>query len=237
MVIYVGDTHGLLDAFIEFDKYALKHGITDVIQVGDSGVSFAMGKNCPVNRYFTKRARQGRPGPTWWTCGGNHENYDLWEKWAGEQGDPEIVEIAPGFNWVRRGVTLTLGGKKHLFMGGAESTDRHLRLEGHSWWRQETPTYEEFCMFAAGLEQKPDVVVTHDAPLRVDIWRYNREVNPTPRNLEGALKVCEHTPPLWVFGHHHMNQVWDIDGTKFVCCGLNGEGWCPVNGRIGRFIV
>lgn len=234
-VLYVGDTHGCLDAFRDVEKFAIERSIEHVVQVGDCGLSFSRGEQDSVFKFFLKRARQGRPGPTWWTPGGNHDNYDRWEKWAEAQGFPSVVELAPRFNWVRRGVTVELDDKIHLFMGGAESTDRQHRREGRDWWPQETPTYAEFNEFFHSLEiTKPDVVVTHDAPLRVELFRESRDSQPTPRNLENALRVSAYTPPLWVFGHHHLTQEWDIEGTHFVCCGLNGQFWSPETGFLGR---
>ena len=70
---------------------------------------------------------------------------------------------------------------------------------------------------------KPDVVVTHEAPLRVNVNRHDRYKNPTPRGLENVLKYCEHTPARWYFGHHHMFEKWEIEGTTFYCCGLHGQ--------------
>lgn len=226
MIIVAGDTHGRVDAFARIDAAARDLGVDHVVQVGDCGIAFSQGKNESTYRYFAKRHRQGRVGPTWWTCGGNHDNYNWWNKARLEQGNPDVVKLAPGINWVQRGATITLEGVNYLFMGGAESTDRVWRQEGKSWWPEETPSYAEFSRFAEALETtQPDVVVTHDVPLRVQLYREGRDHQPTPRNLENALKLSGAKPPIWFFGHHHLNQEWDIDGTRFICAGLNGDYW------------
>jgi predicted phosphodiesterase len=233
-VLYVGDTHDYLQAFMSVEKYCVDNGINTVVQVGDCGVRFAAAASV---RYFEKRERQERPGPTWYTCGGNHDNYDRWEKLREAQGafdltgKHKLTELAPRVYWVARGGLLTLHNKVHLFLGGAESTDKMWRTEGKSWWRQETPTGAEFQLFADRLrENKPDVVVTHDVPLCVFYDRNGREDAPTPRNLTSALQASEYKPPLWVYGHHHELCINEIEGTKYVCCGLNGQWWSEETG-------
>jgi hypothetical protein len=70
---------------------------------------------------------------------------------------------------------------------------------------------------------KPEVVVTHEAPLCVELDRPGRDTQPTPKNLDNAFRICEHTPAHWYFGHHHILEDWEIQGTKFHCCGFHGE--------------
>ena len=56
-----------------------------------------------------------------------------------------------------------IGGKTYLFVGGALSIDRELRLEGHSWWSDEDIkelSDDEWNSIAG----KFDVVITHTAP-------------------------------------------------------------------------
>ena len=99
-----------------------------------------------------------------------------------------------------------------------------MRTENVTWWSQETPSYEEFSKFFRLLEEeKPEVVVTHDAPLRVPLRKSSREMQPTPRNLENAISMSAHKPGRWYFGHHHVNGEWLIDDVKYICCGLHGE--------------
>jgi len=226
MIIYVGDIHGQAKYVEKIDKIAAEIGIEFVVQVGDFGIRWG-GQSCPIHKYFMKRDRKNRPGPIWYTCGGNHDNWDKWGQLAEKQsdsGDLKTVELAPGCFYVVRGTTIDLAGKKHLFFGGAESIDKHTRSEGSTWWASETPSAEEFQKFFDAMDNdKPDVVVTHDAPLCVPIIRPGRDTSPTPRNLQNVLNYCDHTPEFWYFGHHHVVESWEIDGIKFWCCGLHGE--------------
>jgi hypothetical protein len=218
-IIYAGDTHGRVSAFESIDLDARERGASVVIQVGDFGVHFV--DNCPVADWF--RNREG--GPTWITCGGNHDNWPVWRTMPEVQlFGGTVRELAPGCFFAERGTVLNLGGEKHLFFGGAESTDKHHRREGRDWWSEETPNYSEFTRFMDALEgEKPSVVITHDAPLSIPIWKYNRDDSPTPRNLENIFRNSAHLPARWYFGHHHINDDWEIRGVKFVCCGLHGN--------------
>ena len=221
MIMYVGDLHGDVDAYAAMDREAIKNNISIIVQVGDSGVLWDGG--CPVEKYFKKRDRQGRKGPDWYTCGGNHENWDVWQKLENEQTH-KVVEIAPGFHWVTRAHTIELDGKSHLFFGGAESTDKHLRIEGVSWWKYETPTAGEFSDFFDAFDSgRPDVVVAHEAPLCVDLNRVGRDSQVTPRNLQNVITLSDHRPSFYFFGHHHILKEWKIDGVSFWCCGIGGE--------------
>jgi hypothetical protein len=223
MILYVGDIHGSAAAIAAVDEAAVKAGADWVIQVGDFGI-FWPGRDCSVAKYFRKRARQGRAGPTWLTCGGNHDNWRKLFELAAEQGEPDLVELAPGCFYVQRGCVHDVDGVKHIFLGGAESVDKHTRVEGESWWTEETPSYGEFSNFSANLEdEKPEVVVTHEAPSRIPIYKTNRDASPTPRNLENILRMSTHTPARWYFGHHHVKGSWTIDDVEFHCCGLDGE--------------
>lgn len=218
MIFYAGDTHGRVDAIKSIDAIAEHHDVKTIVQVGDFGCHFET-PGCPVDKYFRERAS----GPTWYTCGGNHDNWDYWEALSEEQ-KTNVVELSKGCFYVRRGSLIDLEGKTHLFFGGAESTDRHMRTENLDWWSKETPTREEFYTFFDALESgRPDVVVTHDAPSSVEIRRSERDAAPTPNGLYNALKNSEFKPKTWVFGHHHRVQTWTVEDTKFICCGLHGQ--------------
>ena len=219
MIIYAGDTHGRLSAFESIDADARAEGADIVIQVGDFGVHFY--DNCDVANWF--KNREG--GPIWITCGGNHDNWPFWRTLPEVNlFGGKVRELAPGCFFAERGTVLNIGGEKHLFFGGAESIDRYQRKEGRDWWAEETPTYPEFCKFMDALEsERPQVVVTHDGPISIPIYKHNRDRSPTPRNLENVFRNSNHLPDRWYFGHHHINDNWEMRGVHFVCCGLHGH--------------
>ncbi len=222
MIFYVGDIHGRVDDVAAIDRAAIAAGVDIVVQVGDFGALWA--SNCPIAKYFAKRERQGRAGPAWYTCGGNHENWAKWLELQAAQDSDKTVELAPGCFYVIRGSAIDLDGKSHIFFGGAESTDRAHRVEGVSWWAEESPSAAEFNTFFESMEMaRPEIVVTHDAPICVEIDRINRDTNPTPKNLQNVMDYCDHAPVDWYFGHHHVLQDWQIKGINFHCCGFHGE--------------
>lgn len=219
MIFYVGDTHGKIESIQEVEEKAIKAGASLIVQVGDFGIHFA--RNCKVAKWFENRSG----GLNWVTCGGNHDNWPMWREFPEVEIFGGMVrQLAPGCFFADRGTALNLGGKKHLFFGGAESTDKWFRTAGLDWWEDETPTQEEALAFFDSMQNnKPEVIVTHDAPLRVSIDRVNRETSETPRTLENVLKLADHAPARWYFGHHHVKEEWSIEGTTFYCCGLHGD--------------
>jgi len=223
MIYYAGDIHGEVEAVIGVNNAARNNNIKYIIQVGDFGIRWP-GRPCPIYKYFKKQNYLGNNSPIWITCGGNHDNWDKWFSLAEKQSQPNLVELAPNCFYAQRGVYLKIEDIGHLFLGGAESVDKHHRTEGKSWWASETPSYEEFSKFFTNLENhKPEVVVTHDAPLFLPIAGYQRNNSPTPRNLENIIKLSSHKPTYHVYGHHHLLQEDLIDGITYKCCGLGGQ--------------
>lgn len=224
MILYVGDIHGGPAGLAWLDEWAVRHSYDWIIQVGDLAV-FWPGSSCPILHYFKKRSRRKGAFPTWITCGGNH---DVWPRLLSLERDQatDLVQLAPGLLYTSRGSIHLLDDIPHLFLGGAESTDKHVRIEGKSWWSEETPTYRDFCRFQENLEAfRPQVVVTHEAPLRVPIWKEGRKDFSTPKMLERALSLSSYKPPVWVFGHHHLLDHWKVEETDFYCCGEGAQAY------------
>lgn len=223
--MYLGDIHGRLKHLSSAYQMAEAKGFDAVIQVGDFGFGFP---NCTIKKWAEKRSRQSKWSVKFISCGGNHDNQDIVDRLSEEQGHPDLIELVPnsGVFFAKRGSCVEIGGIQHLFLGGAESIDKHLRTEGVDFWEREEPSREEFELFFSNLEKhKPDTVVTHDAPLRVPLKRTGRSVSHVPNMLENVLKYSSHKPSKWYFGHHHVLDQWQIEETKFYCCGLHGQKW------------
>jgi len=204
--------------------------VAAVIQVGDMG--FFWPGSPTVEEYFEKRGKQGRRTFPWFVIDGNHENHDeLDARWEAA-GKPNVVEVLPGCFHVRRNTVLEIAGVKHLFCGGAKSTDRGPGMEFHRgrriWWPQEVPTAAEIERFHVQLEtERPDTVVTHEAPRCVDLYREGRFHDPTAIGFENALKLSAHKPAHHFFGHHHVLEEFRdaCEGVTFRGCGLHGQFW------------
>lgn len=215
----VGDTHGYVRDISDVDQKGVREGIKLAAQAGDFGVRW----DWASDRYFQKRAWQGREGMIWITVGGNHENYDRWQKLQRDQNFPELVELWPGVYWAPRPTLILINGEKFLFMGGGNSIDRHLRTEGKDWWSYEQPTAEEMRNFFNMLnDEKPEFVVTHEAPSRVHFGP-DKRLSHTAIDFDNILDHTDHMPKVWYYGHHHHRATVEFDGTDFVCCGWNGQ--------------
>lgn len=228
-IFYVGDIHGRVNDFYKVIQIAESKNISAIIQVGDFGIGFPdKNRKGSLDDFIKKRGKRGKWKVPIFTCAGNHDNHDFLDQISKEQNFSDKVEIYPnsGVYFVPRGNCLEIDGITHLFLGGAESTDKQYRIEGSTWWAREEPSISEFEKFFASLESlKPDTVITHDAPLRVELSRARRDYSYTPNMLENVLKHSEYHPKRWYFGHHHLFEKWKYDRTKFYCCGLHGQYW------------
>jgi hypothetical protein len=96
-------------------------------------------------------------------------------------------------------------------MGGGESDDGDMRVEGESWWKDEMPNAEELLNGASNLKEynyEVDYVITHEAPaLAKDFIKLhsNQEVHITPLNtyLQELMKSVKYNH--WYFGSLHID--------------------------------
>ena len=90
-----------------------------------------------------------------------------------------------------------------LFISGAESVDKDLRIDGVNWWNDEELGYTESGLLIDFLENyinTIDVVVTPDCPDFITGY-----YSSTSRLLSVVHKILEtkNGKYAWVFGHHH----------------------------------
>lgn len=143
---------------------------------------------------------------------GAHENYDMLAKYKPYRyKGANAHKIAPNIYHLLRGEIFTFEGKTFFCMGGGESLDAEMRLEGLTWWKEEMPSSEELMNGARNLkdyEYKVDYVITHEAPaIAKDFIRLhtNHEMKMTPLNtyLQELMKSVEYKH--WYFGSLHMD--------------------------------
>jgi Icc-related predicted phosphoesterase len=227
-MIITGDIHANLNAIGFVTALALRLQEDTIIQVGDWGGHWP-GNERKVQKHFDKK----RERPTWLTCLGNHDNYD------------KLAELGPPIEgWTKlhndvyaaeRPTIKVVSNQTLCFFGGAESTDAHHRTPGKSWWKQESPTATEFEALVEHIEMfKPDIMITHDAPLnhrppRTGVCTLSGlPTTYTSEQLQNVYNVCSHKPRLWFYGHHHHLTMSSNDNTDFLCCGIEGEGYIMV---------
>ncbi len=198
---FIGDVHGKYSRY----KDILANSPPGTIQVGDMGVGFRhshgpregeLRATPPHYAMVLSHARFIR---------GNHDNPAECKKHSQYIEDGHVED----------GI---------MFVGGATSIDKHLRIPNYSWWEDEQLSYEEFEAITKVYEaEKPKVMVTHDCPqsLIQPLFgvHYKTELEPggTRTRLAFERMLQLHRPKLWVFGHWHQSRDVTIEGTRFVC--------------------
>ena len=143
--------------------------------------------------------------------------------------------VRPHVLHLMRGQIFDIGGFIWFTMGGAASHDiqdgildpaepgfehkywrmrrmgAYFRVLGHSWWREEMPSEEEYAEAEANLERvgwRVDYVLTHCAPTSV-----TKAIDPSFQPdmltdfLESVKERCQFR--RWFCGHYHLNRVID----------------------------
>lgn len=220
--IYVmGDVHGNWDQIIEVVPSLGDPVGATLIQVGDFGMGFRplsdekllledLNDNLVKHNVNLLVIRGNHDDPSYFTGQNIRSNIRLIADYTIEE----------------------LGGQTYLFVGGALSIDRELRLEGRSWWSSEgikDLTDDEWNDIAG----KIDVVITHTAPpiappvLRESSMAVKMASLRDPSLIEDVRKendkmqklwkrVTEfHSPSQWFYGHFHESANAVVDGTHF----------------------
>jgi len=217
-VLLLGDTHGfghVADSHIEYAKTIEDLGA--IIQLGDFAFNFHQSfldrwadAPCPV--YFLR----GNHDNTAWLR--NHNQGSL--TWMGS------IEVAENLYWMPDGSVHLFGETVVGVLGGAVSIDRKSRIEGESWWSDETVTP----MVADKLATEGghiDVLLSHDAPGTPDaigelIAGYKDDIASTA-NRDLLAAVVDVVKPKAVFhGHYHYRYTEEHMGAQVT--GLADEG-------------
>ena len=162
---------------------------------------------------------------------GNHENYDLLNKFPIEEwGGGRVQKIRSSVIHLLRGEVYDIGGYKFLAMGGARSHDiqdgilevgdprikiwkkddfKLFRINHISWWEEEIPNEEERKNALKNLAEndyKVDYILTHEAPssdvVLMDHLLYHPDEYSKWLEIEIRQKVKY---KKCFFGHYHLN--------------------------------
>ena len=210
MIFITGDTHGRID-FSKLQIFAEEHPELSkndyIIIVGDFGGGWsektlekdiAPYQNLPFTVLFID---------------GNHENFDLLERYPVEVWNGgKIHRITDKIIHLMRGQVYRIDGKTFFTFGGATSVDKYTRREGLEWWPQERPTDEDIVEANGNLEKvgfEVDYVITHSCdekalyypPISTNI--YPRTVFPENRILSYFEDLVKYKH--WYFGHYHLD--------------------------------
>ena len=94
---------------------------------------------------------------------------------------------------------------KFFFVSGADSIDRHDRIEGISWWPDEQLTYQqaEDCL-QKWEESTCDILVAHDCPQSfAEGYKLIYDKTLTRNLLQSMIELKK--PKLFISGHHHRS--------------------------------
>lgn len=191
---YIGDIHGKYNDYLDIIK-----DCDESVQVGDFGIGFVPN---PVDSYDTDKHQFIR---------GNHDYPFACKNW-----EP---------NYIPDG-TFKLASST-FFCGGALSVDKITRKYGIDWWDDEELSVKEFySVLDTYVAAEPKIVVTHDCPeffarrTMSDYDSYKASLPSTTRQAFDAMWLA-HKPKVWIFGHWHESVREEVDGTTFICLGIN----------------
>lgn len=95
---------------------------------------------------------------------------------------------------------------KFFFVSGANSIDRHHRIEGVSWWPDEELSYKqaEDCL-NKWENSKCDILVSHDVPQSfAESYMLIYDTCITRTLLERMIEIRK--PKMVIYGHHHRSK-------------------------------
>lgn len=228
--LFLGDTHGDLD-FVERAAALAAGNDATIIQVGDWG--FIWPKSDQVQALDLTLVRAGeylaKPPVKMLFIDGNHDHHPELRRRMQANCDydhcdpncPGVGTLTPNVIYQPRGsVYEDDDGTRFLFCGGAPSIDKDMRVEGRSWWPQETITEDEF-QKALAVEGPIHVLVTHDAPDYPPGFLPKGDPEFRAVSARSMAMVRElinhHRPLIHVHGHwHHSYTVLHACGTETV---------------------
>ncbi len=240
----LGDVHGnrpwLLAAIERFASL----GIDTVIQVGDLGVW--AGQEAAQTFNIADKALRQR-AMQMWVAPGNHEDYDRISRL--KPRDDGWLPFRPHILLAPRGLRTEVKGARILWLGGAGSIDRTVRLDqdrrerenqivrgekpkAKSWWSQESITDDDAAVSIVG--GVADVMICHDAPFPINqieakLGRLAQDFASVdlPHAHASRMRLTEVVeqvrPALLVHGHYHFATDAYFGPTHVVGLGCDGD--------------
>ena len=204
-IYIVGDFHGEWSKLFD----AIKHNNIEnctLICVGDVGMGF-VSKEKTSRILHAQNIRFKKRSIDFISVRGNHDDPAYFD------GSVKLSNIELLADYTQR----EYNGEKFLFIGGAISVDRMLRLDCISWWAG-----EEF-IFDQSKISNCDTLITHSAPL----W-----IGPTGKN--GIEFYCKQDPTLYkelVSERKKLGDLIDaVQPTKHYCGHFHISAHASYNG-------
>lgn len=204
--LILGDTHADSIFLVAAIEAAKKAECDAIIQVGDFGYWPSDFEHQPfleiesdIPIYFID---------------GNHEEHPKLTQ------NQKINKMTDCIYHIARGCHVKIANTNCLFMGGGYSIDKHMRLEGHSWFKEEAITEEQIYSAMNHDIKTMDVIFSHDCPLSMNI---NSKPFASCYPDREKLDMLRHRydPRFWFFGHHH--QSYESFNGHLVTIGLDAN--------------
>lgn len=234
LITFVGDSHGQAGWLNLVIRTAAREGSHLLLALGDFGLWPGGGGERfldDVERHLTKH------DSTMLWIDGNHDWHDRRLEFLPENDG--LVTIRPHLRYIPRGTVFSLpGAPRCLAVGGAVSIDKEWRTEGVNWWATEALQPDDVgrCMAAGEV----DLVVSHDAPLEVQVGRISFPEGDAHRQLLSQIRASAR-PRWWWGGHWHerLSQLSGVGGftTRFEVLHADvsqnkGLGWAVVDSDV-----
>lgn len=215
MIFITGDIHGsndinrLNDENFPKGKYLTKEDY--VIICGDFGLIW----NGSEEEKYWLQWLQDRKFTTLF-IDGNHENFDLLNKYSTEYWNEGKVHIInDSVIHLMRGQVFYIEGKTFFTFGGATSIDKIYRTENISWWKEEMPSFKEFDEGIKNLELNDlnvDYILTHCCSSKmlelVSIFcGFSRNYHIDSLNKYFDIIQTNIKYKHWYFGHYHEDVL------------------------------
>jgi hypothetical protein len=168
-VLILGDNHGKYEQlFRNIDHFDIRDCV--MIHVGDGGEGF-MNKAKQLRQFELFNNSFKKRNIEYMSIRGNHSNPAYFDGSICY----ENFKLLPDYT------TKIINGQKFLFVGGALSIDRKVRIMDVSYWKDEKFVYKPEL-----VTEECDVLITHSAPTWLG-----------PFDKDGILSWCDKDEYLW----------------------------------------
>ncbi len=142
---------------------------------------------------------------------GTHDNIDLLSGYPEETlYGGQVRRVSGNCCQLLRGECYEIEGKRVFALGGGESTDMDIRVEGETWWSRELPSAEELAHARetlASLNQQVDYILTHSVAPTVNKFldREQMQINLLLAFLNEISETVQFK--RWYFGSCHLDKA------------------------------